>query len=91
MSHQTLTAKFPTDAAPIPLNADVAPDLQLLVRRAGQRYAASLGEPYEPARHGGYANITAEEWNAWDRANAEWQARRRAGLAPPPARKEKRR
>jgi hypothetical protein len=33
---------------------------------------------------GGYDKITPELWAAWDRANAEWQARRRAGLKPPP-------
>jgi hypothetical protein len=44
----------------IPLDTDGAPDLQLLVRRCGQRYAASLGEaphamavtPTSPRRNG---------------------------------------
>jgi hypothetical protein len=49
-----------------------------------------LGQPDLQAlvrQCGGYDKITPELWAAWDRANAEWQARRRAGLASPSARK----
>jgi hypothetical protein len=38
--------------------------MQTLVRKAGERYAASLGVPYDPKNHpehGGYPHITAEE------------------------------
>jgi hypothetical protein len=58
-------------------------DLQALVERAGHRYAASIGEEYDPnpftrpAHQGGYPHITPEEWARWDAANAEFQARRR--------------
>jgi hypothetical protein len=31
----------------------------------------------EAPHQGGYAHITPEEWAAYDRAMAEWQARRR--------------
>jgi hypothetical protein len=75
-----------TDDTPvtIPLDHLGQPDLQALVDRAGRRYAASIGEKYieDPVRRakeaphqGDYQHITAEEWAAWDRANAEWQAR----------------
>jgi hypothetical protein len=70
----------------IPLDADGRPDLQALIERAGRRHAAELGEEYvedpltRPPHQGGYQHITSEEWAAWDRANAEWQARRRDGL-----------
>ena len=70
----------------IPLDADGRPDLQRLIDLAGRRHAASLGEEYvedpfkRPPHQGGFQHITAEEWAAWDRANAEWQARRREGL-----------
>jgi len=57
------------------------------VSRAGSsRHAASIGEAYiedpfrrmrEAPHQGGYAHITPEEWAAYDRAMAEWQARRR--------------
>jgi hypothetical protein len=63
------------------------PDVQPLVERAGRRYAASIGEVYDPnpftrpAHHGGYRHITAEEWRSWDAANAEFQARQREPLA----------
>ena len=73
----------------IPHNHLGQPDLQALVERAGRRHAESIGEKYvedpfkRPAHQGGYQNITPEEWAAWDRANAEWQARRRAGLNTP--------
>ena len=62
------------------------PSLQDLIERAGRRYAASIGEEYiedpfrrmrEAPHQGGYAHITPEEWAAYDRAMAEWQARRR--------------
>ena len=59
------------------------PDLQALVERAGRRYAASIGEQYDPnpftrpAHQGGYPHVTPEEWARWDAANAEFQARRR--------------
>jgi hypothetical protein len=33
---------------------------------------------------GGFDKISLELWTAWDRANAEWQERRRAGLKTPP-------
>jgi hypothetical protein len=33
---------------------------------------------------GGYNKITATTWAAWDRANADWQQRRRQGMAPAP-------
>jgi len=75
-------AKQPT----IPLDEAGQPHLQALVERAGRRYAAAIGEQYiedpfrrakEAPHQGGYQHITAEEWAAWDRANAEWQPRRR--------------
>ena len=61
------------------LAANPAPDLQALVRLAGERYAASLGVPYDPTNpgHGGYQHITEAEWKHFDAAMAEWQARRR--------------
>ena len=71
----------------IPLDETGCPDLQALVERAGRRHAAAIGEQYiedpfrrgrEAPHQGGYQHITAEEWAAWDRANAEFQARRRA-------------
>ena len=76
-----------TEGTPIaiPLDAHGAPDLQALVRKAGERRAAELGEKHDPANkpeHGGYPHITAEEWAAWDRANAEWQAQRRRLISP---------
>jgi hypothetical protein len=81
-----------TDDTPIaiPHNEHGQPDLQALVRRAGERYAASVGEKYDPQnnpKHGGYQHITAEEWVAWDAANRQFQQRRRGRLAPPPGRK----
>jgi hypothetical protein len=61
------------------LKDNPSPDLQELVRRAGERYAASLGVPYDPTNpeHGGYQHITEQEWKHFDAAMAEWQARRR--------------
>jgi hypothetical protein len=32
------------------------------------------------AKHGGYIKITPKAWSEWDKANAEWQAERRARL-----------
>ena len=64
---------------------DPPPDLQALIERAGQRYAASIGEKYDenpftrPAHQGGYQHITAVEWAEYDRAMAAWQERRRRG------------
>jgi hypothetical protein len=40
-------------------------------------------------KHGGYNRITREAWAAWDRANAEWQARRRLVYGPASARPSK--
>ena len=68
----------------IPLDETGCPDLQALVERTGRRHSAAIGEEYvedpfkRPPHQGGYQHITAEEWAAWDRANAEFQARRRA-------------
>ena len=70
----------------VPLDDAGRPDLQALIERAGRRHAASIGEEYvedpfkRPPHQGGYQHITAEEWAAWDRANVEWQERRRSGL-----------
>jgi hypothetical protein len=53
-----------------------------------------LGQPdlQELVRQcGGYDKITLELWAAWDRANAEWQERRRVGLSPLSARRPARR
>jgi len=82
------TAALRTDASiTIPLDAAGRPDLQALVEPAGRRHAASIVEGYDPnpftrpPHQGGYQHITAEEWAAWGRAKAEWQERRRAGLA----------
>jgi hypothetical protein len=61
------------------IKSNPPPDLQELVRRAGERRAAQLGEVYDiknPA-HGGYPPITAQEWEAYDRDKAGWQLRRR--------------
>jgi hypothetical protein len=64
---------------------DPPPDLQALIERAGQRYAASIGEKYDenpftrPAHQGGHQHITAAEWAEYDRAMAAWQERRRRG------------
>ena len=33
-------------------------------------------------RHGGYSAIAPQIWRKWDRANADWQARRRFGYGP---------
>lgn len=33
-------------------------------------------------RHGGYSAITPQVWRKWDRANADWQARRRLAYGP---------
>ena len=69
----------------IPLDDAGRPDLQALIERAGRRHAAAIGEEYvedpfkRPPHQGGYQHITAEEWAAWDRANVEWQERRRSG------------
>ena len=38
---------------------------------------------------GGYDKISSATWAAWDRANPEWQQRRRQGLGLPPPRKER--
>jgi hypothetical protein len=46
-----------------------------------------LGQPDLQAlvrQCGGFDKISLELWTAWDRANAEWQERRRAGLKTPP-------
>jgi hypothetical protein len=61
------------------IKSDPPPDLQALIRKAHERRAAQLGEPYDPRypNHGGYARITPEEWAQWDADNAAWQARRR--------------
>jgi hypothetical protein len=61
------------------IKTDPPPDLQALVRKAGERRAAELGELYDPKNpnHAGYPRITAEEWAQWDADNAAWQARRR--------------
>jgi hypothetical protein len=45
---------------------DPAPDLQKKLVR----------------RHGGYSAITPQVWRKWDRANADWQARRRLSANP---------
>jgi hypothetical protein len=62
------------------LKGNPAPDLPDMVRKAGERYAASRGVPYDPTNpeHGGYQHITPAEWATWDAAMADWQARRRA-------------
>jgi hypothetical protein len=75
----------------IPLNEDGCPDLQLLVRLRGEQHACSLGESYDPARcphHAGYPRITPEDWQAFDRAYADWQARRREILAEEDAKQQ---
>jgi hypothetical protein len=65
------------------LRNNPAPDLQALVERAGRRHAATIGEEYvedpfkRPPHHGGYPHITPQEWAEFDRAMADWQARRR--------------
>jgi hypothetical protein len=62
------------------------PSLQDLVDRAGRRHAAEIGEAYEedpfarPAHQGGFQWITEQEWQAYDAATEEWEARRRAHL-----------
>jgi hypothetical protein len=70
----------------VPLDGTGCPDLQALVEQAGRRYAKLIGEQYiedpfrrmrEAPHQGGYAHITPEEWAEYDRAMAEWQARRR--------------
>jgi hypothetical protein len=72
----------------IPCDEHGCPDLQKLVDRAGRRHAASIGEEYvenpfkRPPHQGGYPHVTAEEWAEFDRAMADWQARRRAGPKP---------
>ena len=33
-------------------------------------------------RLGGYSAITPQVWRKWDRANADWQARRRLAYGP---------
>ena len=46
-----------------------------------------LGQPDLQAlvrQCGGFDKISLELWAAWDRANAKWQERRRAGLKTPP-------
>ena len=52
------------------------------------RYSADhLGQPDLQAlvrQCGGFDKISLELWTAWDRANAEWQERRRAGFKTPP-------
>jgi hypothetical protein len=74
--------------ATIPLDGIGCPDLHALLDRAGRRRAAELGEAYiedpfkRPPHQGGYSRITAEEWAEYDRAMAEWQARRRMTEAP---------
>ena len=70
-----------TDSFDAWLRANPAPNLQALVERAGRRYAASIGEDYDPLRHAGYPRITPAEWAEFDRATAEWQARRRERAA----------
>ena len=45
-----------------------------------------LGQPDLQAlvqQRGGYDEITPELWTEWDRANAEWQVRRRQAYGPP--------
>jgi hypothetical protein len=49
------------------------PDLQELVRSRGAQYAASIGETYDPAHHGGYRHVTAADWRAWDTAITKWR------------------
>jgi hypothetical protein len=77
-------------AMTIPCDKNGCPDLQALVERAGRRHAESIGEVYvedpfkRPPHQGGYPHITAEEWTEYDRAMAEWQERRRAGLPKAP-------
>src|SRR5260370_41768239 len=68
-------------AMPNSSSGDPPPDLQTLVRTAGERYAASLGVPYDQKNHpehGGYPHITAQEWAQYDRDMAARQERRRA-------------
>ena len=57
-----------------------APDLQKLVERAGRRYAASIGEEYDPIKHPGYPHITPQEWVEHDRAMTDWERKRRERL-----------
>jgi len=92
----------------IPLGAAGRPDLQALIERAGRRHSAAIGETYiedlfergrKAPHQSGYPHITAEEWAEYNRATAEWHARRRLrtagsnamsadewlpGLEPPP-------
>jgi hypothetical protein len=70
----------PTDLVAVPLDARGAPDLQLFVQACGTRYARSVGETYDPKRHGGYRHVHDIDWQAWDAAVARWQVERRIGL-----------
>jgi hypothetical protein len=73
-------------------DSDPAPDLAEFVRYYGvwtrmpaEQWATYTPEQQETMKRAGvYSLVSAEEWREWDRLNAEWQARRRAGLAPPP-------
>ena len=59
--------------------ANPPPDLQALVRKAGERRAAELGVPFEPGNpdHAGYWHITEEEWRAYLDDMKRWQGERR--------------
>ena len=68
--------------ATIPSDAS-GPDLQLFIKQCGARHAHAEREFYDPklGGHGGYRNISAADWRAWDQAVARWQVERRADLA----------
>jgi hypothetical protein len=74
----------PPSKSTVPVDATGCPDLQALVERAGRRHAAAIGEQYvedpfkRPPHQGGYPHIAPEEWAEFDRAMAEWQARRKS-------------
>ena len=72
-----MTDELTTPDKDLPADA-YGPDLQLLVYHCGERYARSIGEQYDPKRHGGYQHITAAEWRAWGAANAISPCRRRS-------------
>jgi hypothetical protein len=61
------------------LAANPEPDIGPLIRKAGMRRAAELGEAYDPYKqaHGGCPHITPEEWAEFDRAVRQWQRTRR--------------
>jgi len=61
------------------IKTDPPPDLQSLVRKAGERYAASLGVPYDPKNHPEHAATRTSPRKSGRSTIATWRRGKSVG------------